>query len=65
MSELLVSNDEYLKAGVHIGTKFKTKYMENFIYKTRGDGLSVLNVQGIDTRLKILIKFLQNLYLIN
>jgi small subunit ribosomal protein S2 len=61
MSEqLLVSNDEYLKAGVHIGTKFKTKYMEKFIYKTRGDGLSVLDVQSINDRLKILINFLKN-----
>ncbi|MBW2990269.1 30S ribosomal protein S2, partial [Candidatus Woesearchaeota archaeon] len=41
-------------------TKFKTKYMENFIYKTRPDGLSVLNVQQIDARIKTLIKFLSN-----
>lgn len=54
MSEqLLVSQDQYLKAGIHIGTKFKTKYMEKFIYKTRADGLSVLNLQKIDERLKI------------
>ena len=37
--ELLVDNDTYLKAGIHIGTKFKTRFMENFIYKTRPDGL--------------------------
>ncbi|MBN2052310.1 30S ribosomal protein S2 [Candidatus Woesearchaeota archaeon] len=56
--QLLVPNDEYLKSGIHIGTKFKTKYMSNFIYKTRPDGLSVLNVQQIDARIKVLIKFL-------
>ncbi len=56
--ELLVPNDEYLKSGIHIGTKFRTKYMENFIYKTRPDGLSVLNIQQINERLKILISFL-------
>ncbi|NTV23602.1 MAG: 30S ribosomal protein S2 [Nanoarchaeota archaeon] len=50
--ELLVPNDLYLKAGIHIGTKFKTKFMDNFIYKTRSDGLSVLNVQKIDERIK-------------
>ena len=55
---LLVSNDEYLKSGIHIGTKFKTKYMANFIYKTRPDGLTVLNIQQIDERLRILISFL-------
>lgn len=50
--ELLVPNDDYLKAGIHIGTKFKTKHMARFIYKTRPDGLSVLNIEGIDARLK-------------
>ena len=58
--QLLIPNEEYLKSGIHIGTKFKTKYMENFIYKTRPDGLSVLNVQQIDARIRVLIKFLSN-----
>ena len=49
---LLIPSDQYLKAGIHIGTKFKTKYMEKFIYKTRPDGLSVLNLQQIDQRIK-------------
>ncbi len=51
--ELLISNEEYLKSGIHIGTKFRTKYMENFIYKTRPDGLSVLNIKQIDNRIRI------------
>ena len=58
--QLLIPNDEYLKSGIHIGTKFKTRYMENFIYKTRPDGLSVLNVQQIDARIRVLISFLSN-----
>ena len=32
--QFLVPQDQYLKSGIHIGTKFKTKYMEPFIYKT-------------------------------
>ncbi len=56
--ELLVPNEEYLKAGIHIGTKFKTDYMENFIYKTRPDGLNVLNIEAIDQRIRILANFL-------
>jgi len=56
--ELLVPNDTYLKAGIHIGTKFKTKFMEEFIYKTRPDGLSVLNVQKIDERIRLMANFL-------
>jgi small subunit ribosomal protein S2 len=57
---LLLPTDNYLKAGIHIGTKFKTKYMEKFIYKTRPDGLSVLNLQEIDKRIGIAAKFLAN-----
>ena len=49
----LVPQDAYLKSGIHIGTKFRTKYMEPFIYKTRPDGLSVLNLQKIDERLRM------------
>ncbi|MBS3103787.1 30S ribosomal protein S2 [Candidatus Woesearchaeota archaeon] len=56
--ELLVDNDTYLKAGIHIGTKFKTRFMENFIYKTRPDGLSVLNVQKIDERIRMMANML-------
>ncbi len=54
----LVPRDVYLKSGIHIGTKFRTAYMEQFIYKTRPDGLSVLNLQKIDERLKIAANFL-------
>ena len=49
--QFLVPQDEYLKAGIHIGTKLKTRYMEQFIYKTRPDGLSVLNLQKINERI--------------
>lgn len=56
--EFLVPLDQYLKAGLHIGTKYKTKYMEPFIYKVRPDGLSILNIQEINRRLKMLASFL-------
>ncbi len=56
--EFLVPLDQYLKAGLHIGTKYKTKYMEPFIYKVRPDGLSILNIQEINKRLRILAMFL-------
>jgi len=56
--QLLIDSNEYLKSGIHIGTKFKTKYMADFIYKTRPDGLSVLNLKRIDERLTLAINFL-------
>ncbi|MEM3154625.1 MAG: 30S ribosomal protein S2 [Candidatus Woesearchaeota archaeon] len=52
-STFLVPQDIYLKSGIHIGTKFRTKYMDPFIYKTRPDGLSVLNLQKIDERIRM------------
>ena len=55
---MLVPQDFYLKSGIHIGTKFRTRYMEQFIYKTRSDGLSVLNLQKIDERIKVAAKLL-------
>lgn len=56
--QLLVAKDVYLKSGIHIGTKFKTRYMEQFIYTTRPDGLTVLNLQKIDERLRTMASFL-------
>lgn len=56
--DLLIDTNEYLKSGIHIGTKFKTKYMADFIYKTRPDGLSVLNLKKIDERIRIAVNFL-------
>lgn len=56
--QLLAPLDDFLKVGIHIGTKFKSKYMAPFIYKVRPDGLSVLNVQSINDRLKIAANFL-------
>ena len=59
-TKFLVTQETYLKAGIHIGTKFRTKYMTSFIYKTRPDRLSVLNLQKIDERLKIAANMLSN-----
>ena len=55
---LLIDSNEYLKSSIHIGTKCKTKYMSNFIYKTRPDGLSVLNLKRIDERIAMAINML-------
>jgi small subunit ribosomal protein S2 len=62
MSEenLLIDSKIYLKSGIHIGTKFQTKYMNKFIYKIRNDGLKVLNLQQIDERIKVMISFLSH-----
>jgi small subunit ribosomal protein S2 len=58
--QLLIPNEDYLKSGIHIGTKFRSKYMEKFIYKTRNDGLSVLDVKAIDERIGLVANLLAN-----
>jgi len=57
---MLVPADVYLKTGIHVGTKFRTKHMQQFIYKTRSDGLSVLDVAKIDERARLSFQLLKN-----
>lgn len=56
--QLLVPLEQYLAAGMHIGTKFRTKAMESFIYKINPNGLCILNVQKIDERLRVAAKLI-------
>ncbi|MHA1238537.1 MAG: 30S ribosomal protein S2 [Candidatus Odinarchaeia archaeon] len=55
---LLISLDQYLASGIHIGTQIKTKLMEQFIYRVRPDGLYVLDIKKTDERIRIAGKFL-------
>ncbi|MBN2127060.1 MAG: 30S ribosomal protein S2 [Candidatus Diapherotrites archaeon] len=55
---MLVLTEKYLKTGSHIGTKFKSGDMKKFIFKTRKDGLKVLDIPVIDERIKIAAKFI-------
>jgi len=56
--DFIVPLDTYLKSGLHIGTKSRTKYMEQFVYKIRPDGLSVLNIKTTNERIDMATKFL-------
>jgi small subunit ribosomal protein S2 len=56
--ELLIGLDEYLAAGVHIGTRIGTHSMKKFIYLIRSDGLYVLDVRATDERIRTVAKFL-------
>lgn len=56
--ELLLPRDTLLSAGVHIGTRMKTKDMDSFIYRVRPDGLFVLDVKTTDERIRVAAKFL-------
>jgi len=55
---LLVPQERYLEAGVHIGTRFKTIDMKPFIFKMRDDGLYILDLRKIDERVRLAAKML-------
>ena len=59
-STSLVPIDEYLAAGVHIGTQQKTQDMMRFVYRVRTDGLYVLDIQSTDERIKAASKLLSH-----
>ncbi|MFQ6127324.1 MAG: 30S ribosomal protein S2 [Thermoplasmata archaeon] len=55
---LLISEDQYLTSGVHIGTQQKSADMRPFIFKVRTDGLYVLDIKKTDGRIRGAGKFL-------
>jgi small subunit ribosomal protein S2 len=55
---LLLPQEVLLSAGVHIGTRVKTKDMLPYIYKVRPDGLFVLDMEKMNERIKVAAKFL-------
>jgi len=57
---LLMSPEEFLKSGIHIGTKYKTKGMKKYIYNTRRDGLRVLSIETISDKIQEVAKLLSN-----
>jgi len=58
MSELLIQQEKYLEAGIHIGTKIKTPDMNQFIYKARQDRLYVLDLKKVDERIRVAARFI-------
>jgi small subunit ribosomal protein S2 len=59
-ADLLIPVDDYLGAGVHIGTQQKTTDMERFIHRVRTDGLYVLDISRTDERIRSAADFLAN-----
>ncbi len=59
-ADLLIPVEDYLGAGVHIGTQQKTKDMERFIHRVRTDGLYVLDISQTDRRIRTAADFLAN-----
>jgi small subunit ribosomal protein S2 len=60
-SGMLLKQDIFLEAGVHIGTRIRTNDMRHFVFKRRDDGLYILDLRKTSERLlsatKILSKY--------
>jgi len=51
-TEMLIPLDEYVKAGIYLGTRVVTPDMRPFVYRRRADGLAIFNTDLIDEKLK-------------
>ena len=52
-----VLENDYVKAGVHIGTKVITPHMKPYVYRRRNDGIAIINTNSIDSKLKLTTLF--------
>lgn len=50
--------ENFVRCGIHLGTKIITPMMRKFVYRRRADGLAVLNTNLIEQKLNDAIKFL-------
>ena len=56
--EMLIPLENYVKAGIYLGTRVVTPDMRQFVYRRRADGLAILNTDLIDKKLREGIEFL-------
>jgi len=56
--ELLIDREEYLKRGVHIGTKSQHKDMDDYIFHVKKNGLAILNLNKTDAHIRAVAELL-------
>ncbi len=57
-TDMLIPLEEYVKAGIYLGTRVVTPNMKPFVYRRRADGLAIFNTDIIDEKLKEAIEYL-------
>ncbi len=57
-AEMLIALEEYVKAGIYLGTRVVTPDMKPNVYRRRADGLAIFNTDLIDEKLKEGIEYL-------
>ena len=59
-SDMLIPLEEYVKAGIYLGTRVVTPDMKQYVYRRRADGLAIFNTDIIDEKIKEGIDFLKD-----
>ncbi|MBR9702359.1 hypothetical protein GOV13_05560 [Candidatus Pacearchaeota archaeon] len=57
-TDMLIPLEEYVRAGIYLGTKVVTPAMKPFVYRRRADGLAIFNTDIIDEKLKEGVEYL-------
>lgn len=57
-TDMLIPLEEYVRAGIYLGTRVVTPSMKPFIYRRRADGLAIFNTDTIDEKLKEGVEYL-------
>ena len=57
-TDMLIPLEEYVKAGIYLGTRVVTPDMRPFVYRRRADGLAIFNTDLIDEKIKEGIEYL-------
>lgn len=50
--------ENFVRCGIHLGTKIITPLMRKFVYRRRADGLAILNTNLIEQKLNEAVKFI-------
>lgn len=56
-TDMLIPLEDYVKAGIYLGTRVVTPNMKPFVYRRRADGLAIFNTDIIDEKLKEAIEY--------
>ncbi|MEM4625401.1 MAG: 30S ribosomal protein S2 [Candidatus Pacearchaeota archaeon] len=56
--DLLVPLEDYVKTGIHLGTRVITPDMRKYVYRRRADSIGVLNTTLIDEQIKKAIDYI-------
>lgn len=55
---MIVPLDDYVKAGIYLGTKVITPDMRQYVFKRRADGLAIINTKLADEKIRAASSFL-------